>query len=96
MTTSHDRIADAIAGGALDDNAAGFLEGLAYLLAKGCALKAVFDALRAHPPDEARRGQEEEVPPIGWDMDRLAACGWEWAEDERSGAWCFVSFYPGG
>jgi hypothetical protein len=79
--------------GALDNRARGFLDGLAHLIAKGCAIKAVHDALLAWPPYES-----EEAPPRGTtpeDVVWLDRCGWRWRED-TSGVYCFRSFYPGG
>lgn len=83
--------------GPLDDRARGFLDGLTYLIAKGCAIKAAYDVLLAWPPydDDA---ESEEAPPR-WttpeDITWLARCGWKWSRDD-SGGYCFSSFYPGG
>lgn len=46
----------------------------------------------AFPPYDGGRA---DIAPPAWDRVRLDRCGWRWRED-ASGAWAFVSWYPGG
>lgn len=70
----------------LDPTAQAFVEGLALLIARGCAIKAAHDKLIAWPKEDAADGG----PP--WALPETLRAAWPWQEDVR----CFVSYYPGG